>query len=366
MTISPSRWNPSRLALARERRGLTRSRLAQQLDVNAKTITRWETDERGPHAETLDLLANELNFPVDFFLAPDVDEIPTATVSFRAMSKTSASLRNSAISAGRIAVELSTWMSERFTLPAPDLPTLSGYDPETAARVVRERWGLGTAPIPNLLDVLEAHGVRIFSLAMDVVEIDAFSFFHRKTPFVLMNTSKSGERQRFDAAHELGHLVLHAEENSPSGREAEAQAHRFAAAFLMPKEDVMSFPLWNVGSQTVIKSKKRWRVAAMALAHRLRELGMVTEWGYRDMCIQLSRAGYRRGEPQNAMIPETSQVLRKILSALRADGTSPADIAKELHIDVSELNAHMFGLVPLAVDGEGNGERSRAALRLVQ
>ncbi|WP_262982846.1 ImmA/IrrE family metallo-endopeptidase [Arthrobacter globiformis] len=300
-----------------------------------------------------------------FFTGPDVEEIPTAAVSFRAMSKTSAALRNSAISAGRIAVVMSTWMGERFALPTPELPTLSGYDPETAARVVREKWGLGTAPIPNLLDVLEAHGVRVFSLAMDVVEIDAFSFFRHKTPFILMNTSKSGERQRFDAAHELGHLVLHAEENPPSGREAEAQAHRFAAAFLMPREDVMSLPLWNVGAQTVITAKKRWRVAAMALAHRLRELEMVTEWGYRDLCIQLSRSGYRRGEPQNATVPETSQVLRKILSALRADGISPADVANEVHLEVKELNAHMFGLVPLVVEGEGGGQKSRATLRLV-
>lgn len=359
-------WNPSRLALARERRGLTRSKLAQLLDVNAKTITRWETDERGPQPETLDQLSRELRFPAAFFTATDAQEIPPATVSFRAMSKTSAALRNSAISAGRIAVELSSWMSGQFTLPAPDLPTLSGYDPETAARVVREKWGLGTAPISNLLDVLEAHGVRVFSLAMDVADIDAFSFFRRKTPFILMNTTKSGERQRFDAAHELGHLVLHAEENPPSGREAETQAHRFAAAFLMPREDVMSFPLWNAGAQIVIKSKKRWRVSAMALAHRLKELDMVTEWGYRDMCIHLSQAGYRSGEPQNATVPETSQVLRKILSALRVDGISPSDIASELYLDVTELNAHMFGLVPLLVEGEGGGEKSRANLRLVR
>ncbi|MFD5336500.1 MULTISPECIES: ImmA/IrrE family metallo-endopeptidase [Streptomyces] len=64
----------------------------------------------------------------------------------------------------------------------------------------------------------------------DCPEVDAFSFWDGEIPFVLLSTEKTAERGRFDAAHELGHLVLHGEEQMPHGPQAEAEAHRFAAA----------------------------------------------------------------------------------------------------------------------------------------
>ncbi|MFC8222990.1 hypothetical protein ACFUTY_33075 [Streptomyces sp. NPDC057362] len=49
---------------------------------------------------------------------------------------------------------------------------------EEAAALVRARWGLGNAPIPNAVHRLEAHGVRVFSLSRDRPEVDAFSFWN--------------------------------------------------------------------------------------------------------------------------------------------------------------------------------------------
>ncbi len=344
---------------------MTLTGLANAMGVSARTVTRWESDPVSPEPETIERLAAVLDFPVAFLTADDLEELPLEAVSFRALTKTGAGLRHSALAAGCIAADLSRWVGERFRLPAPDVPTLPGYEPETAAQAVRERWGLGTAPIPHLLDLLESRGIRVFSLATDVSEIDAFSFFRRGTPFVLVNTGKTGERQRFDAAHELGHLVMHCEDEAPSGREAELQAQRFAAAFLMPREDVMGRPLWNVDARTIIRAKARWRVAAMALTHRLRELEMLTEWGYRDACVQLSQAGYRRGEPFAPIVPETSQILRKVFSSLRDQGVTAHQVAKDLHLTEAELNRHIFGLVPVALDGDGQGGGSKSNLRLV-
>lgn len=69
----------------------------------------------------------------------------------------------------------------------------------------------------------------------------------------------------------------------------------------------------------------------MALTHRLRERLGSTEWGYRDLCIQLSKAGYRRGEPGG--IPrEKSERLRQSLALLRQSGVTTADIANELGV----------------------------------
>lgn len=365
MSDATSSLTPSRLTLARERRGLTRAALGRALDVTPRSISRWELGEVQPMPAVLARMAEVLELPVSFFFAPDADDLTEAAVSFRALSKTPALRRDSAISAGRLAMDIARWIDERFRLPQNDVPTLPGYEPEIAAQVVRERWGLGVAPIPNLVHLLEAHGVRVFSLATDVAAVDAFSFYRADgVPFALVNTSKSGERQRFDLAHELGHLTMHCEDEVPHGRDAEHQAQRFAAAFLMPRDDVIAQPLWNADVTRILQARRRWRVAAMALTHRLRELAMLTEWGYRDACVTLSERGFRRSEP-GGITPETSQLLTKVFGALRDQGVKASDVAAATHLTVDELNRHVFGLVPVAVAGGGRGGGPKATLRAV-
>jgi Zn-dependent peptidase ImmA (M78 family)/DNA-binding XRE family transcriptional regulator len=357
---------PSRLALARKRRGLTLVQLATAAGLSARSVSGYENGRQEPTPETLRRLAGALAVPVEFLQADDVDEIPLDAISFRAPSKLTAGQRDTARSAGRIAVLLAEWIEYRFRLPDPDIPSLPTLDPETAAEVVRARWGLGVAPLGNLVRLLEAHGIRVYSLAMDCAAVDAFSFVWRQVPYVLLNTAKSGERGRFDAAHELGHLVLHSEHRIPHGPEAEQEANRFAAAFLMPAASVLAHRLANASIDRILAGKQTWRVAAMALTHRLHELGLLSDWGYRTACIDLSRRGYRTGEPGG--IPrETSPMLHTVFQLLRSEGITPVDVARELHITVAELSHHVFGLVPTAIQGGAAGAHSpRPHLTLVR
>lgn len=185
-----------------------------------------------------------------------------------------ASQRDIALSSGRLARILQDWIRARFKQPAPDLPTLTSFSrlgsddepvfpgeagaescpAERAAELVRTRWGLGVAPISDMVHLLEAHGVRVFSLSRDCPEMDAFSFWDRGVPFVLLNTEKTAERGRFDAAHELRHLVLHGEEQVPHGPQAEGEAHRFAAALLMPAADVLAHAPRNPSTTWILQA----------------------------------------------------------------------------------------------------------------
>jgi Zn-dependent peptidase ImmA (M78 family)/DNA-binding XRE family transcriptional regulator len=357
---------PSRLTLARKRRGLTLVQLAADADLSVRSLSAYENGKQEPTAETLARLASALAIPVGFLAAGDVDEIPVDAISFRALSKITAGQRDMARAAGRIALMLAEWIERRFHLPAPDVPSLPKLDPETAAEVVRARWGLGVAPLGNLVRLLEAHGVRVFSLAADCSTVDAFSFVWHGTPYVLLNTTKSAERGRFDAAHELGHLVLHTEHRLPHGPGAEQEANRFAAAFLMPRASVAAHGLAHAGIDRILAAKKTWRVSAMALTHRLRELDLLTEWGHRTACVDLSRRGYRTAEP-DGIARETSPLLEKVFQTLRRERTTPADIARDLYLTVDELNRHVFGLIPTAIAGGAGGTPpARPALTLVR
>lgn len=342
--------NPTRIALARRRRGLTMSALAESCGVSAKTVTAWEHGTGSPSDEALRRLESAVAFPRDFFFGPDLEEVPLEGASFRSLSTMTARQRDRALSAGALAFALSDWIADRFTLPPARVPDLPGRDPEVAAEMVRAAWGLGYEPIGNVVHLLEAHGVWVFSLAEETANVDAFSVWRGEEPYVFLNTQKSGEHSRLDAAHELGHLVLHRGHGGPRGRECEREAQRFGAALLMPRDGLLATVPARPSLNQLIDLKKPWRVSVAALLYRLNALGALSEWQARQLWIDLSKSGYRRREPEG--IPqETSQLLSKVLKALRAEGIARADVARQLGIYGVDLSALMFGLVLGSADG---------------
>jgi Zn-dependent peptidase ImmA (M78 family)/transcriptional regulator with XRE-family HTH domain len=346
---------PSRLAVARKRQGLTLTQLAGLTTISTHSLSVYENGHQPPGPATLPRLARALNVSAAFLTGAEIEEIPAAAVSFRALSKMTARQRDRALADGRVALMINDWIEARFRLPDADIPTLTGHDPETAAEIVRARWGLGERPVRNMLHLLESHGTRIYSLTELNEVLDAYSLYWDGKPFVFLSTGKTGERGRFDAAHELGHLVLHGEHQVAGERpSAEAEANRFAAAFLMPRASVLAAGLVNAPVDRILAAKSQWAVAAMALTHRLHELDLLTDWGYRAACVALGRLGYKRAEP--AGIPrETSQLLGKVLAQLRAEGVPPARIAASLGISVAEFRSHLFGLTLTAVPGNRAG-----------
>jgi Zn-dependent peptidase ImmA (M78 family) len=220
-----------------------------------------------------------------------------------------------------------------------------------------------------MVKLLESKGVGVFSLCEDTKNVDAFSCWRGERPFVFLNTFKSTERSRFDAAHELGHLVMHADIDTPRGRDREHEANRFAAAFLIPEDDVLAQGLRNAGVDQVLAAKERWGVAAMALAHRLHDLGVTSDWTYAMTCRRLSELGYRRGEPDESPPNEreASQVLEKAFSLLRSRGMGQSDVAAALRIHPADLQDLLFGLTLTAVPGVGvrKGQAEQPMLRLV-
>lgn len=352
--------NPKRLEFARRRRGLTQIAVAEQAGVVARTIKAYEAGEKSPSEETLKLLAKAVDFPPSFLTAAaPLELLELEAVSFRSLKSLTARKRDGGLAAASLAAELNRWLEARFDLPNPDLPApeeLDGMQPEVAAEAVRRKWGLGEAPIGNMVHLLEAKGVRVFSLVEDCHELDAFSTWLDGTPFVFLNTGKSAERSRMDAAHELGHLLLHRTAR-PQGKEAEDEATRFGAAFLMPRPSLLSARIPTLTLPTLIAYKRIWGVALSALVHRLHRLGRLTEWQYRSLFVELSSKGFRSAEP-NEMPRETSQVLQTVLAMLREDGIGRTQLARELDMPSHELDKLVFGLCMIGVAG-GNSTRAR-------
>lgn len=337
-------FNAGRLSLARARRGLTAKALAEKAGVGVDTITRLEKGRNTPEADTVERLAKALGYPPSFFTGEDVDGVDIEAVSFRSFSKMTARERNAAIAAGSLGLLLNEWVEARFGLPDPDLLDLSQEsDPDVAAAHLRQYWGLGQQPIGNLLALFETKGIRLFSLSENTATVNAFSFWRGGKPFVFLNNFKSAESSRFDAAHELGHLVMHKHGDPKGDRSLEREANHFASAFLMPSDDVLARVPRFVSTDVVLKSKVRYRVSAMGLAYRLHQLNRLSDWQYKSICIDLSRRGYRSGEP-GGIERETSVVWRKLLTLLWQEKVTREDIAKELGIPIDELEGLIWSL----------------------
>lgn len=346
-------FTPERLVLARKRRRMTLAALARESGVSSQSLTAYENGRKTPASDTLLLIANALRFPATFFELPAPLELPADAVSFRAPSKMSAIERESSLSAGMVATDLNRWLEERFKLPARNIPTLPHLPPAEAAERVRAYWGLGEAPVPNMVHLLEANGVRVFSLPPDCLDVDAFATTRPDTPFVFLNTRKSGERGRFDVAHELGHLVLHCEHRVPGSKETENEANEFASAFLMPRAGLLAQQLYDASVERILSAKRRWGVSAMALTYRMHKLKLLSDWRYHQTAKQLTQMGYRSAEPGSSIIRESSQLLAKVFEALRSHGITSVDLANQLHLPLEDLNGYVFGLIPTGIQGGG-------------
>lgn len=354
-------FNNKRLSLARLRRRQTAKGLAEEAGISALTITRLEKGENQPDEETLSKIAGALRYPVEFFYGEDPEDLDTGAVSFRGLTKMTAKERGAALSAGSLGLALNDWVEERFSLPEPNLLDL-GYETEieTAARSLRQFWGLGLKPIGSMIKLLETQGVRVLSLAENTSSVNAFSFWRGGVPFVFLNNFKTAENGVFDAAHELGHLVLHAHGGVGTSREIEREANAFASSFLMPADDVRARMPRLIKVDTILLAKKRWRVSAMAMAYRCHKLKLLSDWQYKSICIELGRRGYRSGEP-DGIARDESAVWKKILSQLWAEKTTKQEIAEQLDLPIDEIEGLVWGLSGKMVVPP---ERSREATKL--
>ncbi|WP_375154246.1 ImmA/IrrE family metallo-endopeptidase [Paenarthrobacter sp. CM16] len=223
--------------------------------------------------------------------------------------------------------------------------------------------------MPNLIRLAESKGVRVLSLPGGTADVDAFSIWEDGRPFIFLSTRKSAERSRFDVAHELGHLVLHGSLDDCVGNEydAEKEADRFASELLMPRLFLRS----NIGAEASLASalrlKEQLGVSAMAAVYALNRAGRLSDWSYRQACVELSRRGYRSGEP-NGMPRETSKVFGTAFPGLRrSKGWGTESIARQLGVWPSEVHGLTFGQAITDVDFNPVKvpERSQARLSVV-
>lgn len=365
-----SNFEPTRLSVALRRRGITQRELGDQCGVTSQYISMFERGEKDPPSDMISKMSSILGFSESFFSGLPVEPISLDGVSFRSKRSMMSRTRDQGIGVGEIAANIvNVDLETRFRLPKADIPDLSEHSPEVAAAILRARWQLGYEPIQNMVHLLESRGVRTFWIHNDSPSLDAFMFWRGTTPFVMLNSLKNaGDRARFDAAHELGHLVLHRLEKSLDSKKVEDEANDFASAFLLPREqferecpDHPNFPL-------LYEMKRKWKVSVAAMIMRGSKLGIFTEWQTRQAYQTLNVRGERTRE-KIPIIREQSRLHQMVFDSLKKNSIAPDSYARLLSLDVDEI----IEMMPVAAEylkptatPSPTAERRAGHLRVIQ
>ncbi|RWM25629.1 MAG: ImmA/IrrE family metallo-endopeptidase [Mesorhizobium sp.] len=346
----------NKLKVARSASGLSLRALSDAIDgiVTAQAIGKYERNEDMPSSRVLIALAKALSVSEEYLL--NEDEIALEGVDFR--KKVGASSKEEAVLEARaihmleryLAVEdLLQMRSVEWEQPrsAPH-PVADIRDAEDAARSVRDDWGLGNDPIPQLAELLEERGIKVLSLDLD--EVDGLAAKVRRRDrtaarVIVVKRSTWSERKRFNLAHELGHMVIAPGE----GVNEEKAAHRFAGAFLMPA-DVLRAEVGahrsSISIGELVALKKRFGVSIQALAYRCKDLGIINQAAFARLFKIFAERGWRTApyEEPETMEPrlEEPQRFERLCYRALAEGVIGESRAAELlGISVRELDKRL-------------------------
>ena len=288
-----------RIKQARHLRGLTQSQLAEALGVVQGTVAHFESGRIVPPLPVVFAIANATGVTPEFLEREPTPPLTVGSLAYRARASTRKRELEQANQYLTLLVEQMKQLSAKVNLPRLRFPNALD-DPIRSARLTRVAFELDPyRPVAHLVNAMEQRGAVVFGLPLMLEGIDAFSTWTEidvARPIVALSSVSAGDRLRFSAAHELGHLVMHrGVQGYPADMEKEA--NRFAAEFLFPEEamkQVLSEPLTL---KLALRVKKRWRVSIQMLIRRARDLGLITERHYRNLFQELSARGWRTKEP---------------------------------------------------------------------
>jgi Zn-dependent peptidase ImmA (M78 family)/transcriptional regulator with XRE-family HTH domain len=355
--IGTSGFHGERLEEAREARGLSVAQLGEMIGVTKQMINLYELVKCTPAPETFEKICSTLRFPKQFFLRHP--EPPRTTpIFYRSLKSAIERMRRRAERRYDWFAKLTSLVSKYVALPSVNLPDFSSpADPskitsetiEDVAVQVRKHWRIGDGVISNIVILLENNGILATKYDFEADELDAFSNWdeNSRRPFIVLGADKDCQvRSRFDAAHELAHIILHRNipihllESKTAFDQIEAQAHHFARAFLLPRS--------TFGQEFISPSikvfpglKKDYRVSIGVLIKRAEELNLISTKQAHALWIARTRKGWNRKEPfDDEWEPEQPRfVSRSIELLIDSETLKSDDLSRNMCLHSSDIES---------------------------
>ncbi|MHB1757253.1 MAG: helix-turn-helix domain-containing protein [Leptospirillum sp.] len=309
-----------RLHRARKAAGLSLRELGSRLGLSHAAIKKYEDEQATPTSATLLKLSRALNVRTEYFFRPETVVIDR--IAYRKRStlpkKRLESIEHEVIDQIERRIELESLFSAPPLLPlypVEKLPvSVTDFTQiEDIAETVRNVWDLGYDPIPDLVDVLETHGIRVFMINANTdPKFDGLAASVNQIPIVVVGSNWPGDRQRFTLAHELGHLIL--ANRLAADLDEEMACNRFAGAFLIPRQSVireLGAHRSDIEPKELALLKEEFGLSMSGILYRARDLGIVTP-AWRDGQLKLFRIkGWHLVEPGKPYPAEKAHVFEQ-------------------------------------------------------
>lgn len=353
-------FNGNRLKEARYFRSLTITKLAEKVGISKQMISKYENSKSEPDSEHLFKIINILNFPSEFFFQRDKFTENFNGTFYRSRLTATQKQKNPAetiIGAASIYVD---YLNRYVELPKiEDLREERNEDDinyELVSQKLRNIWGLGQLPIPNLMDILERHGFINVLINKKLKKVDAFSRISsinmneitNEYYIIATKSDISVFRQQFSLAHELGHWMLHSKNVDPQSldmieyRNMEKEANNFASSFLLPRDpfikDFLSYSKINLDVLKYLKLK--WHVSMSSIIMRAHQLGLINEREISNLHRRMSYNGYNKVEPfDNKYCINKPRLLREATELIVDNSIL---LAEQIPTDLSQIYGRKF------------------------
>ncbi|QJI34601.1 helix-turn-helix domain-containing protein [Pseudomonas sp. ADAK13] len=291
--------------------GMTQTALAEMVGRASGNISKWENGLQVPEVDAFQRLCEVFGVSENWLLEEQIAHHENTPFFFRSQVSTTTNAREIAEVRLEWLQEISYKLQESLEFIEVNVPHLeernceliSDEEIEQMASKCRQAWGLGIAPIPNVIEVMENAGIVCARTLLGHLKMDGVSNWYNldRRPYVLLVADKAnGIRNRFDAAHELGHIVLHRHvskaQYDSNYNLLESQAHRFASAFLLPSESFLREVRWPT-LDTLLALKPRWKVSVAAMVRRCLDLKIINDTTTTRLWKARSARGWVKGEP---------------------------------------------------------------------
>ena len=281
---------PARLRAAREMADLSLQDLANISSLSKQAISKFENAQLRPSSDAVVKLARALNVSQDFLFEEELVEtnITLASVSLREKSKIiidefEAIKRETVDYIVRL-IELENIADSKqdFKNPISDIIIQTKKDVEKAAKQLRKKWNLGNVQIPNVVELLEDKGIKVYEVNRSE-KFEGFAAWAGKIPVIVINSAiKEITRIRFTTMHELGHIVLQFLEGLDDDVK-ERLCDSFSGELLFPKEAII-IEFGHTRTKVTIEElkylKEKYGISILAIMYSTYQAGVIDSKTY--------------------------------------------------------------------------------------
>lgn len=322
--------------LARESRGINQTELARRLDISQPTISRIEDGVSLCPPEMQEAIADALSYPISFF-SQDWDIEGNPAQLFRRRKTISKSIVNKALSRmsiirNQISQLIDLVEHQPVSLPQFDTEDFEGGAEEVARRT-RVALKIPDGPIIKPIKHIEKAGCIVVLFDFETNKIDAFSTWAGDIPLIFLNSCACPSRQRFNLAHELGHLVMR---HLPGYDNAEEEANLFASEFLAPFSDIKHM-LLPLKLDRLGQLKIHWKISMRAIVYKAHKKGIISGYKNENLMKQINFRGVSEPHEEHLNLDDP-RLVKELVGILKDKrGFSTEDLVRKTHVYEDEF-----------------------------